>query len=73
LILANKDILEGNWILDSISFGWLRTKDGLVYEGSFMNNMKHGIGTLRWPNGEKLVADFENGIFFLNNNKIHNY
>jgi hypothetical protein len=63
LILADKDTLEGNWINDSISFGWLKSRDGVTYEGSFVNNLKHGIGTIKFANGEKLVGEFANGTF----------
>ena len=27
-------------------------EDGTVYEGNFESDLRHGIGTLTWPNGE---------------------
>lgn len=32
--------------------GYLSTKSGVQYEGSFLNGQYHGFGTYRYPNGE---------------------
>ena len=35
--------------------------DGLKYQGFYKNNLKHGYGTLEYPNGTKYIGNFYKG------------
>lgn len=34
---------------------------GRFYEGEFLNDMKHGLGTFLWPDGHKYTGQWSNG------------
>lgn len=34
---------------------------GFFYEGEWLNNKRHGVGTVIWPNGNKYVGEQKNG------------
>ncbi len=41
----------------------LYLEDGSVYVGGLKNGVKHGQGTMTWPNGDKYVGEWKNNKF----------
>jgi hypothetical protein len=40
----------------------MKLKDGIIYDGEWLNGKMHGIGVLTLANGSKYDGSFENSI-----------
>ena len=49
---------------------WIRP-DGSQYEGSWVNNLKHGKGTQIFPDGTKYIGEFAKGYEHGNGMRTH--
>jgi hypothetical protein len=60
-IFADKSMYIGNWkdgLRHTSGVGvWIRP-DGYDYEGSWISDMKHGHGVLKYPNGDRYDGEF---------------
>ena len=54
-------LLHLDTLLVACGRAWLR-KDGRVYEGQFADDLKHGDGTLTWPDGYTYKGGFRKGV-----------
>ena len=63
LVFANGNRYEGNWVDDSRSGLGVFTcaTSGYIYEGSFNNGRRHGVGRIVLPNGDSFKGRFEEG------------
>lgn len=67
LLFPDKSIYEGQTTTspkDGVKphgFGILKKVDKTVYEGWFKLGKFHGPGTIIYPNGQKIVGEFEDG------------
>lgn len=53
--LYNGDLYKGEWLIDSNvreGRGYIKVKDGSIYEGWFKDNKKHGFGRYIFYNGD---------------------
>ena len=56
----NGDVLLGQW-RDGLpnGEGFLTQKDGSSYKGRFVDGNRVGLADFWWPNGDHMVAEFE--------------
>jgi hypothetical protein len=50
--------------------GSLFTGNGIVFEGSFRSNLKHGAGKIRYPDGKEFEEIWEDGILVTHQNTL---
>ena len=68
---------DGEWvgeeeeIVNIITNGIENYESGSIYEGDFLNSIRHGIGKYTWANGDYYEGDFVDGDF--NGEGIKNY
>jgi len=60
---SNGDIYEGEWKDDQKHGRGTQTywDDSGSYTGGWRNNVCHGVGIFRWPDGSKTMRDYFNG------------
>lgn len=80
---ANGEIYEGNWLADKqhgkgkITFAYNDSANRKYYDGEWVSNIRQGIGTMMWNDGEWYKGGWRNGkmhgngeLHFSNGNKF---
>jgi hypothetical protein len=49
---------RGVYVYDHVIPGRGKAKEAAIYEGTFMNNMRHGYGRYIFPSGEYLDGEY---------------
>ena len=40
----------------------MKYANGMVYDGEWKNDLRHGFGVLTWPDGRKYEGDYKEGL-----------
>jgi len=51
--------LEGTFKNNTLKSGRLIFEDGSYYEGEYKNDLMHGSGVIRYPNGDAYIGTFD--------------
>ena len=60
LVMKNGIILKGNFVDGALTGKGTLNFDGSIYEGDFLNSLKHGKGIFRYKNGDSYNGDWLN-------------